>query len=163
MGFDFVPQGDTTTAATAPAHAAPQTGAVAAPHHSHRVVRAEPVGDVGVGFANLKMTFPNASWEMTADDKTSADMLAEVMQEASNADKIVEIGGHTSSTGSAEFNDVLSKKRAEAVREYLIAKGISAERMKAVGYGASAPIDPNDPTSGENRRVVVTMLGVKKS
>jgi outer membrane protein OmpA-like peptidoglycan-associated protein len=66
-----------------------------------------------------------------------------------------EIAGHTDSTGSAEHNKELSKRRAEAVRSYLIAKGIHADRVIAEGYGSSQPVAPNASETGraENRRV----------
>jgi outer membrane protein OmpA-like peptidoglycan-associated protein len=59
------------------------------------------------------------------------------------------IGGHTDNIGSAAMNDRLSHARAEAVRSWLVAKGVQARRMRAEGYGPSRPIAPND--SEENR------------
>ncbi|RMG46892.1 MAG: OmpA family protein [Acidobacteria bacterium] len=67
----------------------------------------------------------------------------------------VEIGGHTDSTGSAAYNKRLSQKRAEAVRQYLISKGVAPERLTAVGYGEEKPIADNKTKEGRarNRRV----------
>tara|TARA_R110002051_G_scaffold19023_1_gene53844 strand:+ start:714 stop:1589 length:876 start_codon:yes stop_codon:yes gene_type:complete len=53
----------------------------------------------------------------------------------------VEIGAHTDSRGSTEYNQVLSQKRADAVRHYLLEKGVSIDQLTAVGYGESVPLD----------------------
>ena len=52
----------------------------------------------------------------------------------------VEIGAHTDSRGSNEYNQVLSQKRADAVRNYLLDKGVSIDQLTAVGYGESMPL-----------------------
>ena len=67
----------------------------------------------------------------------------------------VEIAGHTDSRGSDEYNMNLSQQRAEAVRNYLISKGIAAERLFAKGYGESQPVADNETDEGryKNRRV----------
>jgi outer membrane protein OmpA-like peptidoglycan-associated protein len=69
----------------------------------------------------------------------------------------IEVRGHTDATGSAESNRVLSEKRALAVRDYLIAQGISADRITARGFGEDFPIAPNDTREGraKNRRVEI--------
>jgi outer membrane protein OmpA-like peptidoglycan-associated protein len=67
----------------------------------------------------------------------------------------VEVSGHTDNRGSDKYNMALSLRRAEAVRDYLITKGISADRLTAKGYGESDPIASNDTDEGrfKNRRV----------
>jgi OOP family OmpA-OmpF porin len=82
------------------------------------------------------------------------DELAKVMQENPHVQK-VRIEGHASSEGSDELNMALSNARAHAVRAYLIAKGVSADRLAAVGYGETKPIATNDTEAGRetNRRV----------
>jgi OOP family OmpA-OmpF porin len=67
----------------------------------------------------------------------------------------VEVAGHTDSRGMDGFNLKLSQSRAEAVRNYLIAKGISAERLTARGYGEARPVADNNTETGryKNRRV----------
>jgi outer membrane protein OmpA-like peptidoglycan-associated protein len=66
-------------------------------------------------------------------------------------DIIVEIGGHTDDVGSAASNQVLSQKRADSVRYWLISKGIEPDRIIARGYGEDYPRVPN--TSSENKRL----------
>lgn len=63
---------------------------------------------------------------------------------------VVEIGGHTDSQGSDEYNLKLSQARAESVKNYLITKGIAAERVEAKGYGESKPVAPNTINGKDN-------------
>jgi OmpA-OmpF porin, OOP family len=86
------------------------------------------------------------------------DQIAKQLQEQRKA--IVEIAGHTDNVGSDSFNLILSEARAKSVVEYLTSKGIRPWRMKAVGYGKSMPIAPNDTEEGRtlNRRVEMTIL-----
>ena len=67
----------------------------------------------------------------------------------------IEIRGHTDSVGSNDANKQLSQKRAESVMNYLVARGIDAARLSAVGYGEDDPIADNKTVEGraENRRV----------
>ncbi|MDP1645687.1 MAG: OmpA family protein [Thiobacillus sp.] len=67
----------------------------------------------------------------------------------------VEVAGHTCSIGTDDYNLGLSRRRAEAVRNYLISKGVSADRLTARGYGESQPVASNATLEGrvKNRRV----------
>ena len=87
MGFDFVPQGDSGPTSGAP-HADPATA------HHRVVARIEKPGAVVGGFADLQITFGNASWELTDGDRDTADTLAVVMLEPDLAHKLVEISGY---------------------------------------------------------------------
>ena len=68
---------------------------------------------------------------------------------------LVEIGGHTDSTGGKDDNLLLSQRRAESVKAYLVSQGIAANRLRAMGYGTKVPVAPNDTEAGrtQNRRV----------
>lgn len=72
-------------------------------------------------------------------------------------DSAVEVAGHTDkrNTSTAEYNYDLSKRRAQAVSDYLIQKGITARRLTVKGYGFDMPLEENDPIAGNpaNRRV----------
>lgn len=72
----------------------------------------------------------------------------------------VEIAGHTDEMGTPEYNMELSRHRAEAVRDYLISKGISGSRLEAKGYGETEPVAPNQSEEGraKNRRVELKEL-----
>lgn len=78
----------------------------------------------------------------------------------SNSDVVVEVEGHTDSRGSDKYNMGLSLRRAEAVRDYLISKGVAADRLTAKGYGESQPIADNNTDEGrfKNRRVELEPL-----
>ena len=78
----------------------------------------------------------------------------------SNSDVIVEVGGHTDSRGGDAYNMDLSQRRAETVINYLISKGVPADRLVAKGYGESQPISSNDTDEGrfQNRRVELVPL-----
>lgn len=67
----------------------------------------------------------------------------------------IEVAGHTDNRGSDKYNLKLSQRRAEAVRTYLISKGIAADRLTAKGYGESQPVADNATDEGrfKNRRV----------
>jgi outer membrane protein OmpA-like peptidoglycan-associated protein len=68
--------------------------------------------------------------------------------------------GHTDSKGTVEYNINLSQRRTQSVKDYLVAKGISAERLKAYGYGPQQPIAPNTTEIGRqlNRRVEIEIF-----
>ena len=70
------------------------------------------------------------------------------------------ISGHTDSRGSSTYNQELSQRRAQSVVDYLLKKGIDAERLKSKGFGESKPIAPNDTKSGrlQNRRVEMKVV-----
>jgi OOP family OmpA-OmpF porin len=82
------------------------------------------------------------------------DELAKVIQENPHVQK-VSIEGHASEEGEEQHNLLLSKARAEAVRQYLVAKGVSQERLSSVGFGESKPLASNETEAGRetNRRV----------
>ena len=73
---------------------------------------------------------------------------------------VVEIAGHTDSVGSEAYNQGLSERRANAVRDYLTGNGVKASRLSARGYGESRPVASNDTDEGraENRRVEMIIL-----
>ncbi len=86
------------------------------------------------------------------------DKLAGFLEKHPNRNLLIE--GHTDSIGSDEFNRILSQRRADAVKEALVGKGISLDRVMTKGYGKQFPIAGNDTESGRqlNRRVEVVIL-----
>jgi outer membrane protein OmpA-like peptidoglycan-associated protein len=71
------------------------------------------------------------------------------------------VEGHTDSIGSDEFNEQLSRERAEVVKAYLMARGVPAERLQTVGHGETEPVATNETDDGRqrNRRVELINLG----
>jgi outer membrane protein OmpA-like peptidoglycan-associated protein len=69
------------------------------------------------------------------------------------------VEGHTDSTGSADYNQTLSERRASSVRDFLAQQGIGAQRMVSVGYGLTRPVADNSTREGRarNRRVEIVI------
>lgn len=88
----------------------------------------------------------------------SLDELAELLKKYPGWK--LKIEGHTDNVGKRESNVLLSKKRAEAVKNYLVKKGISATRFEVLWYGPDKPIAPNDTEEGrqKNRRVEMKIV-----
>ncbi|MDZ7666924.1 MAG: OmpA family protein [Desulfotignum sp.] len=72
---------------------------------------------------------------------------------------IIEVGGHTDTRGSEEYNLRLSEQRAQAVKNELIRNGVMAQRVKAVGYGESRPISSDHAM---NRRVEIIIVPIRE-
>ncbi len=97
--------------------------------------------------------FDTSSAQLESESLPVLDKIARSLK--SNPHVLIGIAGHADSTGTAAFNRRLSKARADAVRDYLISKGVSASRLEIRGYGSRQPIADNDTRVGraENRRV----------
>jgi len=91
--------------------------------------------------------------------QSALDEMSRVLNEFPKTAIIVQ--GHTSDEGSEAHNQELSERRAEAVRNFLIGRGVEPARMTAVGYGESAPRVANDSEYGRqlNRRVDILLRG----
>ena len=107
--------------------------------------------DVGtvVTLKNVFFDFDRA--ELKPESYVELDKLADYLRKN---DIRIEIGGHTDDQGTDEYNDRLSENRAKAVYDYLVGKGISAERLKYKGYGKRMPVADNATEEGRaaNRR-----------
>ena len=99
------------------------------------------------------VTFRIATARLTQESSEILDRVVLVLEKFSNLQ--LEVAGHTDDTGAPNTNTNLSAARAEAVRAYLIEKGIAKERLTAKGYGSDEPIASNDTAEGRraNRRV----------
>ncbi|MEO2051725.1 MAG: OmpA family protein [Allomuricauda sp.] len=84
--------------------------------------------------------------------------IIQILNEYPNAKFTVE--GHTDSVGSESTNQKLSESRANSVRDFLIDKGIAADRLTAIGYGEAKPIATNNTRAGraQNRRVEINLV-----
>jgi outer membrane protein OmpA-like peptidoglycan-associated protein len=98
------------------------------------------------------------SWELKKESTLELNTLSSLISD--NKDITIEIGGHTDSTGSSEYNMILSEKRALSVVNYLISKGISPDRLKYKGYGDTLPVSDNTTVEGrrQNRRTEAKII-----
>ncbi|MFB3908435.1 MAG: PorV/PorQ family protein [Candidatus Eisenbacteria bacterium] len=93
-----------------------------------------------------------------ADPIPVLEDVARIMRE--RPDLRLKITGHTDSTGSDQYNMKLSMRRADAIKDYLVKRGVSADRMVTEGKGESQPVDTNDTDLGRarNRRIEFQVL-----
>lgn len=105
----------------------------------------------GVNFENNKATLKPESF-------ATLDQAAATLKEW--GDVRVEVAGHTDSVGKDSYNLALSQRRAESVRQYLIGKGVAANRLFARGYGETRPVADNATEEGrlKNRRVELVAI-----
>ncbi len=107
------------------------------------------------GTLTLNIKYQSGSFEPDDSAKVRLDELAVTMSAYPKLK--IEINGYTDALGSNSGNLKLSQKRADAIRDYLLNKGISIERMKSEGYGESFPVADNSTDSGrrQNRRIEI--------
>lgn len=99
--------------------------------------------------------FETAKADLKGSASANLGKLARFLNEYS--DRSVVIEGHTDNVGRDDYNLGLSQRRADSVRNYLVAQGVAASRISATGMGESAPVSGNDTSTGrqQNRRVEV--------
>jgi outer membrane protein OmpA-like peptidoglycan-associated protein len=100
-----------------------------------------------------KVLFATASAEVTRAAANALDALTPILSRCPDAR--IEIAGHTDNVGDEARNQALSQWRAEAIRRYLVLKGVPAARLSAIGYGSKQPIAQNEdePGRADNRRI----------
>jgi OmpA-OmpF porin, OOP family len=102
--------------------------------------------------------FETASSKLTRESFPALEMLASLLN--SKKSMSIEISGHTDNIGEDAYNRKLSEDRANAVKSYLVSKGVQPARLKSVGHGASMPVADNATEAGrqENRRISLQIL-----
>jgi outer membrane protein OmpA-like peptidoglycan-associated protein len=90
----------------------------------------------------------------------NAQLVDGIVRIAATCPGVLRIEGHTDNAGDAEMNVELSRQRANAVRDALIQRGISPERISADGFGATRPIADNSDEAGRsrNRRIEIRVV-----
>ena len=102
-----------------------------------------------VGSASLKPSF-----------RATLDQVAQSLKDY--PDSLIDVYGHTDSTGSDAFNQTLSENRARTVANYLMSQGVSAARIRSQGFGETMPVADNATPEGraKNRRVEIKIVPV---
>ncbi|MFP4599085.1 MAG: OmpA family protein [Persicimonas sp.] len=106
-----------------------------------------------------KVHFETAKATIRQDSHAILDEVAGALDENPQIE-LLRVEGHTDSRGSEDYNELLSQRRAESVRDYLIEAGVEPSRLTATGYGEAKPLADNDTEEGRsrNRRVEFTIL-----
>jgi len=118
---------------------------------------------------NITLNMPgNVTFATDSSDLSPAffdvlNSVAKVMNEFNQT--VVEVAGHTDSTGSEQYNQALSERRANSVATYLRSQGVMSQRLITVGMGELRPIADNSTAGGRqaNRRVEITMVPLTAS
>jgi outer membrane protein OmpA-like peptidoglycan-associated protein len=108
------------------------------------------------------ITFALNSADLNAQFFNALDGVSLVLKEYDKT--VIEVAGHTDSSGSDQYNQALSERRAQAVAGYLGSHGVKTQRLITVGAGEGHPIASNDTEQGRsaNRRVELTIVPVTK-
>ena len=120
------------------------------------------IGDGQAILVNLPdgVTFAVDSTTITPSFQATLDKIANSLVQYPNS--LVDVMGHTDSTGSDAYNEDLSKRRADAVADYLAMRGVSRARLATIGYGERYPVADNSTEEGRarNRRVEIKITPV---
>lgn len=103
--------------------------------------------------------------DSSAIKPTFRDTLDKVAQSLNQyPDSLIDVYGHTDSTGSDAYNQALSERRARAVADYLTSRGVSYSRIRSQGFGETQPIASNDTEAGRsaNRRVEIKIVPISQ-
>ena len=124
------------------------------------LLTSQPAATAQMPAIGLDIRFKVNSAELTEDAKAQVKQLAEAMQSEQLSKYHFLVEGHTDSSGRPDSNMNLSKRRAEAVKDYLVtAYGVPRNRLEAIGRGQTMPINASDPANPANRRVQVVNIG----
>jgi len=107
---------------------------------------------------SLLIQFDFDSARVRSESEQTLRNLAEALQSPALLQSRFAVEGHTDAKGSAAYNQQLSQRRAQAVRELLVRSGVEASRLSASGKGATELADQADPYAAANRRVRVVNL-----
>lgn len=107
-----------------------------------------------------RVTFDVGSYSLRPEFRATLDKVAESLKMYPNS--LIDVYGHTDSTGSDAYNQTLSENRARTVANYLSMQGVSSARIRSQGYGETMPVADNTTEDGrrKNRRVEIKIVPV---
>jgi outer membrane protein OmpA-like peptidoglycan-associated protein len=132
------------------------------------ILRGDPFKEKGIGEAgedpppavDLHLPFDYNSDKLTFDAITTLRQLGGALSDPKLSAYRFRISGYTDAKGTPDYNQKLSERRAQAVRDYLVAQyDVAANRLETVGYGMNQLADPTKPMDAINRRVQITNIG----
>lgn len=123
-------------------------------------------GEVDVSPEQIEMlmdkktyNFPFDSSRLDQSDYQALDVQAAYLKSRAGSNKNIIIQGHTDERGTRTYNLALGERRANAVKNYLVAKGVAASRIEVISFGFEKPVDPahNEEAWAKNRRAMIVM------
>jgi len=155
------PQRTATSATTTPTQR-PRGAGLATSSQSARTSSTQRVRQQATTAAkprtNLAITFSPGTAAFTNDGRAQADKVYLAINTPELAKKRYLIAGHTDSAGNADLNRELSRRRAQALVDYLVDKGMARKSFRVRGYGYDRPLEGVSATSPANRRVEIVKL-----
>ncbi|MFV0645587.1 MAG: OmpA family protein [Sphingomonadaceae bacterium] len=125
-------------------------------------VDVSPTDDGSAILVNLPdgVTFATNSYTINPAFQTTLNDVASSLMQYPNS--LVDVRGFTDSTGSEAYNQTLSERRAEAVKNYLVSRGVASARIRSQGFGEMNPVADNSTEAGRamNRRVEIMIVPV---
>jgi outer membrane protein OmpA-like peptidoglycan-associated protein len=125
--------------------------------------------DVSIGLHKIKIGeavvlnnifFESDKYELKTESNSELGMIMKLLEK--NTTLKIEIGGHTDNSGTEDQNKKLSENRAKSVYDYLVSKGVAADRLSYKGYAATKPVADNGTAEGKarNRRTEFVVTGI---
>jgi len=108
------------------------------------------------------VTFDVDSSALKPEFRPTLDDISNSLKQYPNS--LIDVYGHTDSTGSDEYNQALSERRASTVANYLVMRGVSATRVRSQGFGETMPVASNETMEGRarNRRVEIKIMPISQ-
>ena len=105
-----------------------------------------------------KVLFDSGKFKLKPEGLLALEQLTEILKTLEG--RTFQVAGHTDDVGADDMNWTLSLNRAKSVAQYMIEKGMPAERLSAAGYGKFQPVAPNDTPEGkaQNRRIEIALV-----